>query len=708
MLHAQAVLGPVAAGGLQAVQQARRSAGMDAGSGARRGQQGGVVGAPAFLRHVQVQPGAMLGLQRRQQRHARAAPAAVVDFIGQAQRPGAPCHGRDGRDADAAGHQDQVAGAFVQREMVARAPHLYGGAAVQMLMHPGRAATAVGLAQHGNLVAAGVLRVAAQRVLARQARVAALQVDVRARRPARQGVAIGGLQAQAQHAFGGSLGLGHDHGPAGAALQGFADAHGLARLQQGGTGALGVQGRVPLHPQVLGAPERGVGHVGEPLLGQPHVGQAARELLEEDLHLHARQVLAHALVRAIAEGQVVAGVVAVDVEEVGIGEMPLVMVGRRGHDEQLRARRHGHAADHHVARGQAPPGGHRAVVAQAFLHGIGDQRGVLADLLPGAGMLQQQLDGVGRGIGRGLVRGHDAGHHHGVQVGVGDDLGKLLLLAYAVLHPARRIGVLAHLGQHLAGQLPEVAHRMGHGHLLLGPGPAPGVDGVGDGVLAQPVHVLLGHAEKVQGHGQRHLPQHLVHKVGAAVVDEAVHIGARQLAHHGLVVAQLLGRERVHQRAAARHVRGLVLVDQGAVQREAVGGQHGIGLLARGRDLLQRDRGTEGDVVAEHRLDVVEARDHPVAQLRAVEHRLLLARPAHIFGRVLLVAVAERVEGRGTCADGAARGAGLAAGLAVVEGAARGGWRKCWRRGGRGGVGGGGGSHGRFAGRQEARRVNPK
>src|SRR2546427_11058284 len=67
--------------------------------------------------------------------------------------------------------------------------------------------------------------------------------------------------------------------------------------------------------------ERGVGHVGEPLLGQPHVGQAARELLQEDLHLHARQVLAHALVRAIAEGQVVAGVVAVDVEEVGIGEM---------------------------------------------------------------------------------------------------------------------------------------------------------------------------------------------------------------------------------------------------------------------------------------------------------------------------------------------------------------------------------------------------
>ena len=51
--------------------------------------------------------------------------------------------------------------------------------------------------------------------------------------------------------------------------QGFADAHGLARLQQGGTGALGVQGRVPLHPQVFGAPERGVGHVGEPLLGQP-------------------------------------------------------------------------------------------------------------------------------------------------------------------------------------------------------------------------------------------------------------------------------------------------------------------------------------------------------------------------------------------------------------------------------------------------------
>ena len=117
---------------------------------------------------------------------------------------------------------------------------------------------------------------------------------------------------------------------------------------------------------------------------------------------------------AVAEGQVIAGIVAVNVEQVGIDKMLLVVVGRRGDDEQLAAGRNGLAADHHILGGQAPPGGYRAVVAQAFLHGIGDQRGIGADLLPDLGVLQQQLDGIGRGIGRGFVRGDEAGHHPGV------------------------------------------------------------------------------------------------------------------------------------------------------------------------------------------------------------------------------------------------------------------------------------------------------
>ena len=56
--------------------------------------------------------------------------------------------------------------------------------------------------------------------------------------------------------------------------------------------------------------------------------QAARERFEEDLHLHAREILAHALVRAVAERDVVARIVAADVEQVGVCEMALVVIRR--------------------------------------------------------------------------------------------------------------------------------------------------------------------------------------------------------------------------------------------------------------------------------------------------------------------------------------------------------------------------------------------
>ena len=415
--------------------------------------------------------------------------------------------------------------------------------------------------------------------------------------------------------------------------------------------------------------------------------QAAGEFLQEDLHLHARQVLAHALVRAVAKRQVIAGVVAADIQQVGVGEVPLVVVGGRGDDQQLAAGGNADAADLRVNRHQPAPGRHRAVVPQALFHRVRNQAGVFTDFAPHLRVLQQQLHGVGGGVGRGFVRGDDARHHHGVQVRIGHHLGVFALLAQAVLHPAGRLGVLAHLVQNLPRQLPEVAHRVRHGHLFLRLGPAPGVDGMGNAVLAQLVHVVFGHAQEVQRHRQRHFPQHLVHQVGAAIVDEAVHILARQLAHQRLMRLEVLGRERLHQHAAARHVGRLVLVDQRAVQRKAVLRQHGVGLRAGGRDLFQRYGWAEGDVVAKDRLDVVVARDHPVAQPGAVEHRLLLARPAHVVGRVLLVAVFKGVEGGGAGGYRAAGGARLTGQGAVIEGAA-GGVNAHGRGGGVGGHGG--------------------
>src|SRR5690606_40868315 len=60
--------------------------------------------------------------------------------------------------------------------------------------------------------------------------------------------------------------------------------------------------RVPLHPQVLWAAEGGVGQVGELLVRhQLHVRNPLGEFLQEDLDLHAGEVLAHALVGAVPE-----------------------------------------------------------------------------------------------------------------------------------------------------------------------------------------------------------------------------------------------------------------------------------------------------------------------------------------------------------------------------------------------------------------------
>ncbi len=165
-----------------------------------------------------------------------------------------------------------------------------------------------------------------------------------------------------------------------------------------------------------------------------------------------------------------------------------------------------------------------------------------------------------------------------------------------------------------------------------------------DRIAAQRVHVLFRHAQKMQRDGERHFPQHLIDEIGAVIVDEAIDILAREFADHRLVMRERLGRERVHQRAAARHLRRLVLVDERAVQRETVGREHGVRLGSGRRDFLERDRRAEGQVVAEDRLDAVVARDDPVAELRAVEHRLLLARPTDVFRRVLLVVVPKRIE----------------------------------------------------------------
>src|SRR5699024_1711144 len=137
-------------------------------------------------------------------------------------------------------------------------------------------------------------------------------------------------------------------------------------------------------------------------------------------HLHAGEVLAQALVGAVAEGEVVGGVVAVDVDEIGVLEATAVVVAGGGDHEDSRALGDGDATDLGGLRRDAAPRGLGPVVPQALLDGIGDERGVGADLVPDDAVRHEGLDGVGDAVGRRLVGGDDAGQHQRVQVGAGD------------------------------------------------------------------------------------------------------------------------------------------------------------------------------------------------------------------------------------------------------------------------------------------------
>ena len=372
--------------------------------------------------------------------------------------------------------------------------------------------------------------------------------------------------------------------------------------------------------------------------------QAARQLLEENLQLHPREVLAHALVRAVAEGQMVAGIVAMDVEQVGVMKVPLVVIAR-GHDHQdLRAGGQHDATDADILQRDAPPRDDRAGKAQALFDRIRKQRRIVGQFVPGARVLQQQPQCIRGGIRRSFVRGDDTGHHHRMQVGVSNHVRMFGLQANAVSHPARPGRIAPHLFEDAARQLPEITDRVRHAQLFLLVRSSPGVERVRDRVLPQQRHVVLVDAEEVQRDGQRHFPQHLVDQIGAAVVDKAVDVIASQLARQRLMLTHGLGCERVDQQAPSRHVRRFVLVDQRAVHRVVVRGQHLLHRRGWWRDLFQRIGRAEAAMVAEDFLDVVIAGDDPVTQLRAEKHRLLRARPLQVAGRVLRIGVTEGIE----------------------------------------------------------------
>src|SRR5690606_14875766 len=122
--------------------------------------------------------------------------------------------------------------------------------------------------------------------------------------------------------------------------------------------------------------------------GQPERGEAVQQRGEGDAHLDAGQLLAQALVDAVAGGQV-AAVLAGQVDRVGVGEAPGVAVGGVVRQDHRRAGLDRVAAELDVLqRGPHERLGH-AQVPHQLLHGAVDERGLGAQRLQLGRVAQQ-------------------------------------------------------------------------------------------------------------------------------------------------------------------------------------------------------------------------------------------------------------------------------------------------------------------------------
>ena len=163
------------------------------------------------------------------------------------------------------------------------------------------------------------------------------------------------------------------------------------------------------------------------VLDQPQLRPALDQPRERELRLELAEARAGAVVDALAEREVVVGVLARGVERVGLGEDVGVAPGRREPEEQLRALGQVDAAERRRLRGDPPPHRHRGVVAQRLVDRAGDQLAVGHDRLPARSVLQQPPDQVADQVVRRLVAGEREREQDRGDLLVGERLGVLVV-----------------------------------------------------------------------------------------------------------------------------------------------------------------------------------------------------------------------------------------------------------------------------------------
>ena len=136
---------------------------------------------------------------------------------------------------------------------------------------------------------------------------------------------------------------------------------------------------VPLHKERERSTERSVGlEVQRLSRDQAQAGKACAQFLDDNARLEASQRRAKAIMRSEPEGEVLLGILPMDVEKFGGLEDRGIVVRGAEQQKQVRVGRDRHTADLHRLGRLAAPGDDRGVEAQYFLDRVRDQRGVAA------------------------------------------------------------------------------------------------------------------------------------------------------------------------------------------------------------------------------------------------------------------------------------------------------------------------------------------
>jgi hypothetical protein len=297
--------------------------------------------------------------------------------------------------------------------------------------------------------------------------------------------------------------------------------------------------------------------------------QAGQQFLEEDRHLHPRQMHAQALVRAVAEGDVPVRL-AVGAERERVVEGVLVAVAGRKAERHLLALGDGLAAHLGVTGRDADELIHRRRPADRLLDQARDQAWVGLDLGQFRRPLGQRPEAAGDRRRGGVVPGEGdgdvvaervrLGQQFAVDAAVGDHAGEVV---------GRLAPAIGGDGAEVVADLGDGLHQAA-GDLLGRHGSAPGQLRVvvAEVLLGQPQHhrlVLGRHAQDRHHHQQRIVHRDIAHEVDlAAGRGHQVDVAARQVAHAVLELADVLGREPGLGEQAVLDVFRLVHADHAA------------------------------------------------------------------------------------------------------------------------------------------------